>query len=85
METDNWNYKQPHLCWSSVRDNKRDVRKGIIRSRLLTGTYKTQDIISRYEKLNGSTLCRLCKQDEEDYRHFLLKVGYNTTNLRYKI
>ena len=41
METDTWKYKQPNWCWSSVRENKRDVKKGVIKSRVLTGTYKT--------------------------------------------
>ena len=27
METDTWKYKQPNLCYNSVRDNKRDVKK----------------------------------------------------------
>ena len=41
METDTWKYKQQHLCWSSVRDNKRNVKQGVIKSRVLTETYKT--------------------------------------------
>jgi hypothetical protein len=61
METDTWKYKQPNLCWSSVRDNKRDVKQGVIKSRVLTGTYKTQHIISRYNKSTTSSICRLCQ------------------------
>ena len=64
-------YKQPNLCWSNVRDNKRDVKQGVIKSRVLTGTYKIERIISRYEKSTTSSLCR--QKDTEDYVHFLLK------------
>jgi hypothetical protein len=56
METDTWKYKQPNLCWGSVRENKRDVKKGVIKSRILTGTYKTQHIISRYEQSTTSSI-----------------------------
>jgi hypothetical protein len=56
METDTWKYKQPNLFWGSVRDNKRDVKKGVIKSRVLTGTYKTQHIISRYEQSTTSSI-----------------------------
>jgi hypothetical protein len=79
METDTWEYKQPNLCWSSVRDNKRDVKKGVIKSRVLTGTYKTQHIISRYEKSTTLSICRLCQKDTEDYVHFLLKCDTQST------
>ena len=48
-------------------------KKGVITSRVLTGTYKTQHIISRYEKSTTSSICRLCQKDTEDYVHFLLK------------
>jgi hypothetical protein len=34
--SDTWKYKQPNVCWSSVRDNKRDVKQGVIKSRVLT-------------------------------------------------
>lgn len=35
-------------CWSSVRDDKRYVAKGMIKSRILTWTYKTHSIIVAY-------------------------------------
>ena len=41
MQKEKWNFMKPNICWSSVRDHKRDVRKGILKSRILTGMFKT--------------------------------------------
>jgi hypothetical protein len=49
---------------------------------VLTGTYKTQHVISRYEKSTTSSICRLCQKDTEDYVHFLLKCDTLST-IRY--
>ncbi|VDI32111.1 Hypothetical predicted protein [Mytilus galloprovincialis] len=71
MEVNNWNFKKPNFCWSSVRDNKRDVSKGIIKSRILTGTYKTQSITNRFDGTKSAE-CKLCMVGPEDYKHFLI-------------
>ena len=44
METNTWKYKQPNLCWSSFRDNKRDVKKRVIQSRVLTTGARGTDL-----------------------------------------
>ncbi|XP_063442173.1 uncharacterized protein LOC134722482 [Mytilus trossulus] len=71
MEISKWNFRNPNKCWSSVRDNKRDVNKGIIKSRILTGTYKTQSINNRFDSTK-SPQCKLCTEETEDYKHFLM-------------
>ena len=71
MEISKWNFRSPNNCWSSVRDNKRDVAKGIIKARILTGTYKTQSINNRFDSTKSAE-CKLCKEETEDYKHFLV-------------
>ncbi|XP_063436501.1 uncharacterized protein LOC134717932 [Mytilus trossulus] len=71
IEISKWNFRNPNKCWSSVRDNKRDVAKGIIKSRILTGTYKTQSINNRFDSTK-SPQCKLCTEETEDYKHFLM-------------
>ncbi|VDH92751.1 Hypothetical predicted protein [Mytilus galloprovincialis] len=72
MEVNNLNFKKPNFCWSSVRDHIRDVSKGIIKSRILTGTYKTQSITNRFDETKSAE-CKLCMVGPEDYKHFLVK------------
>ena len=72
MNTAEWNCKDPNLLWCSVRDNKRDVQKATVKCKLMTGTYLTQSLQSKYSKNITDATCPLCKSDVEDYEHFLL-------------
>ena len=62
-----------HNVWKSVQNNSNDVKAAEVKVRLLTQTYMLQ---SRKAKLNlnrVSSLCLLCKKEEEDISHFILK------------
>ena len=47
------------------------VFKGIIKSRIHTGTFKTQSVINRFDNTKSAD-CMPCHESIEDYRHFLL-------------
>lgn len=87
LQTNHWDIRKPHFCWKAVSDQKRDVQKGIIKSKLLTGTYKTQTVIHKFDNAK-TTICQLCHNGEEDYEHFLLhcdKLDTIRTNHKIKL
>jgi hypothetical protein len=45
---------------------------GIIKARLLTGTYMLQAITSKYSAGKESAICKCCGIENEDITHFLL-------------
>ena len=60
-----------HLCWKTVANSPRDVRRAITKVRLLTGTYYLQT--NRVKFRNGSVtgLCLLCSAASEDRVYFI--------------
>jgi len=62
---------QPHLIWSSCTSNPRDVRRAVIKARLVTDTYILQYNRQRFNQTQNAT-CLLCTKDIENREHFLL-------------
>jgi hypothetical protein len=73
MNLNDTDFGRCHPCWRSVSSNVKDVRRAVIKSKLLTGTYLTQDRLARYSKNNLDSTCPLCKMSVEDTAHFLTK------------
>ena len=48
------------------------MKKAGVRANLLTGTYKLQERLSKFQGGKVSTQCRMCNSGEEDMQHFIL-------------
>ena len=61
-----------HPVWSSLESTVSDVRKGIVKYRLLTGTYLLQSKKCKFSGSVVSATCRCCGFENEDLPHMLL-------------
>jgi hypothetical protein len=61
----------PHPVWATVNHTTSDLRKAIIKARLLVGAYLLQAHRARFNQHDNST-CLLCQQGAEDRKHFIL-------------
>ncbi|MES9879604.1 MAG: reverse transcriptase family protein [Sedimenticola sp.] len=64
---------QTHPVWNTVKSNTRDVKRGITKARMLTGTYLLQTNKSRFNKYEVDETCPLCRLEPEDRRHMLTR------------
>ena len=62
-----------HRIWTAVQNNIKDVRRGRIKARLLTGTYILQCNRSKFNQHEVNATCPLCQLEDEDTLHFLIK------------
>ena len=63
---------QTHVVWSSLESTLSDVRKGITKSRMLTGTYLLQSNRYRFNNSFENPICKCCGLETEDIGHMLL-------------
>ena len=63
----------PHPLWQDVNDAHFDIKKAIIKARLLTKTYTLQIQKSRFNKYKVDPTCPVCGRDAETMNHFLLQ------------
>ena len=63
-----------HRIWTAVQNNIKDVRRGGIKARLLTGTYILQCNRSKFNQHEVNATCPLCQLEDEDTLHFSLNV-----------
>ncbi len=63
---------KPHPVWSSLQSTISDLQKGIIKARLLTGTYLLQTTKNKYSQGSENAMCKCCRIADEDLEHFLL-------------
>ena len=61
-----------HKVWDSLESSVWDVRKGIIKCRLLTGTYLLQKNRHKFSQSVVSAKCRCFGMEDEDIAHMLL-------------
>jgi len=61
-----------HSTWLSIQNNIKDVRRGNIKARLLTGNYVLQSNFSKFNQHQVNHTCLLCQVEDEDIVHFLL-------------
>ena len=64
---------QPHHIWRSSKNNPADTKKAMVKARLATGTYRLQTDKHRFSNGKQSSTCRLCREGQEDTKHFLLE------------
>ena len=64
-----------HTIWKSLACNTRDVRRGAVKVRLLTGTYIVQSTVSRFNQYQVDPTCLLCRSAPEDYLHMIVECG----------
>ncbi|CAC5378829.1 unnamed protein product [Mytilus coruscus] len=62
-----------HKLWSSIESNIKDVHRGGIKARLITGTYVLQSNRSKFNQHEVSSVCPICQYEDEDIVHFILK------------
>ena len=60
-----------HPCWSKVDNTVMDVRRAVIKARILTGTYYLQADRDQFQKKGIASMCPLCSATSEDRLHFL--------------
>ena len=72
LQKDHLKFGSTHQVWDSLQSTVSGVRKGIIKPRLLTGTYMLQAMKSKYSAGKKSAICRWCGIENEDITHFLL-------------
>ena len=63
-----------HPVWDSVKPNRMDVMRAIVKVRILTGTYLLQSHRKKFkmEEVVGAT-CPLCYLEDEDIVHILTR------------
>ena len=61
-----------HKVWSSLESTVADVRKGIVKSRMITGTYLLQTNKHKFSKATVCATCKCCGLGDEDITHMLL-------------
>ena len=62
-----------HNVWSSMESSVTEVRKGIVKCRMLTGTYLLQTSKHKFSKTAVSATCECCGLGDEDITHMLLE------------
>ena len=62
-----------HHVWNSIDTCVLDVKKGIVKARMLTGVYNLQLQKAKFSKSNVDAKCTLCCQEDEDIMHILTR------------
>lgn len=62
-----------HPVWDTVKPNTNDVKMGITKVRLLTGTYLLQSNRSKFNKYEVDDTCPLCRLGPEDREHLITR------------
>lgn len=62
-----------HMVWDSVMSNTTDVKRGIIKARMLTGTYTLQSNKAKFNKYEINATCPLCRLEAEDITHMITR------------
>ena len=69
---ENCTLSRQHLLWESTSYNPRDIRRAVVKAKLLTGTYILQANRARFNQHEVNPTCPLCGEGSEDREHFLL-------------
>jgi hypothetical protein len=61
------------IVWKMKSKTRIAVKKSIIKARIITGTLVLQKDRHRFNKFDISSICPMCRLEDEDIIHFLLK------------
>ena len=64
---------QTHPVWDSLESTRLEVRRGVVKSRIITGTYIVQSTRAKFNQYQIDSTCPLCHLEEEDIIHMLLR------------
>ena len=64
---------QTHPIWPTLESTVSNVRKGITKGRMLTGTYLLQTSQHKFSRSTISATCKCCGLNDEDLPHMLLE------------
>ncbi|MES9882130.1 MAG: reverse transcriptase family protein [Sedimenticola sp.] len=73
MNTEELEVGKTHHVWNTLETSVTDVRKGITKARMLTGTYILQATKSRYSQYNIEATCQMCRLEDEDIIHTITR------------
>ena len=62
-----------HPVWDSLESTRLEVRRGVVKCRILTGTYIVQTIRSKFNQYQVDSKCPLCHMEDEVITHMLLR------------
>ena len=60
-----------HMVWKTVESSVTDVKKAVVKARILTGTYILQKNRQTFSNGTVDAVCRHCRLEEEDLLHLL--------------
>ena len=61
-----------HPCWNTVDNTVMDVKRAVVKARILTGTYYLQADRDKFRRSGTMSQCPLCSATSEDRLHFLI-------------
>ena len=65
------NVGEVHPCWKSVDCTVIDVKRAIVKVRLLTDTYHLQSVRAKFNRSGTSSICPSCAAAPKDRLHFV--------------
>ena len=71
LNTESMKIGKVHNVWSALEATGLDVRREIVKCRLLTGTYLLQANSCQFSKSVVSPKCRCCALEDKDLAHTL--------------
>lgn len=63
---------KPHAIWRSCTGNPRHVTAAMIRAKMITNTYLTQERKTKLGRIGESAMCILCGEENETLQHLLI-------------
>jgi hypothetical protein len=71
LSKDNLRIGNPHSIYRTVKPSILDVRKSIIKTRMVTRTYTLQADRHKFNRYEVEPMCQLCNIESEDLPHML--------------
>ena len=69
----NMRVETTHLVWRTVESSVADVKKAVVKARILTGTYILQKNRQTFSNGTVDAVCRHCYLEDEDLLHLLAR------------
>ena len=59
-----------HLVWETTTSDLRDVRRAIVKAKMIAGAYTLQANRAAFNQITNKT-CPMCETEDEDITHFM--------------